>query len=242
MATKSTKTKVKTDPLALTELGGPLAILPGEQEIDGTLVDQMVLEINRKYREGVIETMREIGALIVGRFFDASTAAFRSKSKRHASFRALSERDDLEISHTALWTAVKVVEHFELMGPELAGAISVSRHKALASAQDNDVKLQLARQVADNSIATVRQLEDAVRAAAAPAEPGAKKAGRPAIARVVKLVNQLDSLLTSLHQTSDDELQALSESDRQNVISTATDASESSAAWGARVRAALAPV
>ena len=240
MLSKSTKKK-RSEALAVPTTGDAIMVLPGEDAIDDVLVDQTVAEINRKYREGALETMHEIGTLIVGRFFDASTEAFRSKGRNHASFRALAERDDLDVSASTLWTSVKLVEHFELMGPELAGAISVSRHKVLAAVPDSEAKLQLAHQVADHSIGTVEQLNAAVRAVAKPADPDKKKVGRPAVAPLLKKSNALDAMLVELHRTDDAELLALGESDRRIVLIRAADASESAAAWAAWVSKLLRP-
>lgn len=237
--TKAPKPKSPTKPAPTLAKPAKTTTLPGELTIDPTLLDVTVAEINAKYRAGALDTMREIGTLIVGRFFDSSTAAFRSRGKHHASFRALAERADLEVSASTLWTSVKVVEHFELLGPDLASAISVSRHKALALAPSNEVKLELARQVADHEIATVQALAQAVRTAVPPLPPGHKKPGRPRVATVVKTSRRLDTLLTTLASTSDEEFAGLSETERQQVAAYASDAAAAFQAWAARVRMVL---
>lgn len=163
--------------------------LPGENDVDAALVDQVVGDLNQIYRVKGMETARAVGELLLARFFDGDPARFHERGKDHVSFRQLAERDDLSFSHAFLWNACAVVEQLRLLPEDLASALPLSHHKLLLTVKDPAEKERLAREAVAQGLSK-RALEEAVKETR-PEVPPESRPGRKPLPAVVKGLTRL---------------------------------------------------
>ena len=104
------RSKKKTTPVlpARREEQTP-AQLAGEDQLDETLLDKAVAEINRIYVSKGLETARAIGNYVVGAFFGGDLESFRQREKKHVTFRALANREELHVAYNTIWYSVAVL-------------------------------------------------------------------------------------------------------------------------------------
>lgn len=198
-----------------------LSSMPGAAEVDRALVDQAVRDLNQIYTTKGMETARAIGEYVVHHFFagDLDAAArFGPSGERHLSFRALSQRDDLQVSHAHLWVSVKVLDQLRQLPAELADALPVSHHRRLLSVRDARTKLRLAKKAVEKGL-TVRAFEAEVAKARAKELQGAPR-GRKPLPAWQKAVNALGKLRFDPATLTDAELEALPPERSGALVST----------------------
>lgn len=139
------------------ELGSPESARD-TGHIDQALVERAVCELNHIYTTKALQTACLIGEYVIDRFFGGDVEASRRDSCEHASFRALTKREDLRFSSTYLWTAVAVVGQLRELPEELAQCLPLSHHRLLLPVKDASVKVALARIAVKQSLSK-RDLE-----------------------------------------------------------------------------------
>lgn len=179
--------KKSTANTAITEF------LPGEQARDEQLLDQAVQRINRAWAIKGLETAREIGEYVLSAFFDGDPAAFHERGKSHTSFRALSEREDLYVSHSWIWRAVSVTEQLRLLPDDISTALPFTHHTLLIPVKDEKTKVKLAKNAAQHGWSK-RKLEAEVKKVRAK-RPKGPKVGRPPLPRFQKSIHKIEKLL-----------------------------------------------
>ena len=170
-----------------------LPTLPGEESVDDALVAAVVDRLNATLRYKGLETAKALGRIVLDAFFGGNTESFRTREKKHLSFRRLAERDDLQMSHVALWNAVALVEQLEQLPTDLGNALSVSHHRALLALHDADTKRDLAQQAVDERLSK-RALAERVRVVRQNGD-GRSRGGRRPQPPFVKALKHLDAAL-----------------------------------------------
>ncbi len=170
-----------------------LPTLPGEAVIDDELVADVVARLNATLHRNGLETARTLGRIVLDAFFGGNPTNFRDREKGHLSFRQLAARDDLQMSHVALWNAVALVEQLEQLPPPIGNALSVSHHRVLLALHDPDTKRELAQQAVDEQLSK-RALAERVRLARHNGDPR-PRGGRPPRPTFVKALKHLESAL-----------------------------------------------
>ena len=166
------------------------AALPGERVLRGDLIDQAVREINRIYVLKGLEAAKGIGEYLLRTFFHDDPEEFRTKGRKHLSFRRLAERPDLRVSYMHLWRCVSVLDQLKALPAELADALPVTHHVLLLPVHDERLKVLLARKAVRQNLskhdlrAEIRRLRPLVAAANGTGTPR----GRPPVPPVVRLV------------------------------------------------------
>jgi hypothetical protein len=145
-----------------TALAKPLPALPGAGKVSQALVNIAVDTINRLHRVKKFEAAKAIGEYLLQTFFEGKYENFHSHGRKHASFRALAERDDLSMSYVSLRNAVAFVEQLRLLPAKVANALPYSHHKLLLPVSTVEEKKELAEKAIDNDLSK-RQLEEEVR-------------------------------------------------------------------------------
>lgn len=170
------------------------------------LVDSVVEELNEVHALGNLATARQIGKVIVHRIFDGDIDGFRSGHKNKSTYRALAEHEALRPSYSSLWYSVAVYEHFEKIDEQVAGALTLAHHRALAHVHDAGARGELAARAVNEKL-TAEQLQAVIRGAA-PARPAdAPARGRPRLPDVVKGLTKAGKVIAGL--VSDARLAAL---------------------------------
>jgi len=134
-----------------------------------------VVDLNQIYTTKALQTACLIGEYVINRFFDGELGAFHRDSSEHASFRALSKREDLRFSPTYLWTAVAVVGQLREIPEDLAHCLPLSHHRLLLPLKDASVKVALARMAVKQSLSK-RELEREIGRLVGSQNRGAKRA------------------------------------------------------------------
>lgn len=170
--------------LALPPESALVRTLPGEGVVVDQLVDEVVAHLNGIYTARGLEMARDVGEYLIATFFEGDAARFHARHKDHRSFRALAQREDLQVSYSFLWHACAVVEQLRLLPADVAGALPLSHHRLLLGVKDPGEKERLAREAVEQGLSK-RDLEAAL-AAARPVVPPEHRPGRkplPALAR-----------------------------------------------------------
>jgi hypothetical protein len=132
--------------------------LPGEVAVDEALICAVVTRINEIHRRRGLETAREIGEHLLAAFFGGHIEAFRAKGKKHASLRALADRQDLDISSTTIWYSIAVLEQLRQLPGDIGAALPMSHHRLLLPVKNNQLREELAREAVQHGL-TKRDLE-----------------------------------------------------------------------------------
>lgn len=170
-----------------------LPTLPGEASVDDALVATVVARLNATLQHNGLETAKALGRIVLDAFFGGNPANFRDREKKHLSFRQLAERDDLQMSHVALWNAVALVEQLEQLPTDVGNALSVSHHRVLLTLHDAETKVDLAQQAVDEQLSK-RVLAERVRVAKQNGD-GRSRGGRPPQPAFVKALRHLETAL-----------------------------------------------
>lgn len=164
--------------------------LPGERSVSESLLARAVSDINRIHNQKGLELARLLGVYLLKTFFGGSVASFRSRRGRHVTFRALARRTDLEVSYTALWTSIGIVEQLQQLPESVAGRLTYSHHRSLLTVKSIGDKIRLARTAVDDGL-TTRQLDGLV-AQVQRATSGART-GRPRTPALIKGIRKVDA-------------------------------------------------
>ncbi len=152
--------------------------LPGEGVVVDQLVKQAVAQINHIYAAKGLETARDVGEYLIQTFFEGNPERFHERGKDHLSFRALADRDDLQVSYSFLWHACAVVEQLRLLPADVASALPLSHHRLLLSVKDPDEKERLAREAVERGLSK-RALEAELVARRPEVAPESKPGRKP---------------------------------------------------------------
>ncbi len=164
-------------------------VLPGGTTLDALALDRAVAHINSIYTQKGLKTATKIGRYVLDTFFAGDFESFRHEGKKHVTFRALAERDDLCVSHSFIWYAVAVLEQSGQLPSEITDALPFSHHKLLLPIKDNELKLQLAREAVAQKLSK-RKLADRIRGLRRKTH-AFSKAGRPPLPSFVKGLTQV---------------------------------------------------
>ncbi len=174
-----------------TKLAKPL---PGEAKVDKALVNDAVERINRLYTGRALEMAREIGGYVLETFFDGDASNFRERGSEHASFKELSERDDLQFSKIWLWRAVSLYDQLKLLPKDIAEALPYIHHTVLLGLHDEDRKVALATTAVEKNWTKDKLQEEVSKIRE---KEKKSKGGRKALLPFVKTVNKLEKFLAS---------------------------------------------
>ena len=218
--------------MSSTELAAPKAVaisyLAQLSDTERRLVDAVVSELNEVAALGNLETARQMGKIIVERFFEGELRSFHAGHKKTATYRALAEHPDLGPSYSGLWYAVAVYEHFLKIDAKVAAALTLAHHRVLAHVQDADARGAYAHTAVADKL-TAEQLQKLVHSAGPQRPTDAPLRGRPRLPEVVKGLSKAGKTLAGL--VADDRLEAIlgeviDDSDRAGAIATARLISE----------------
>ncbi|MBN1337596.1 MAG: hypothetical protein JXB39_16705 [Deltaproteobacteria bacterium] len=166
--------------------------LPGLVEVDAALLDEAVSQINRIYVSKGLEMYFAVGEYVLTTFFGGDPEAFHTRGKGHATFRALGERADLRLSHTAIYNAVAVVDQRRLLPDDLISALPFTHQRLLLPIKDEGAKVKLARKAVKDDLSS-RELAVEVKREKARHRKGARP-GRPNLPAFVKALGRLRSI------------------------------------------------
>ena len=164
-------------------------VLAGEVDIDDDLLNEAVAEINRIHTAKGLELARAIGNYVVRVFFKDDLDNFGMREKKHATFRALAQRDDLQVSYATIWYSVAVLDQLRLLPEDIGSALPMAHHKLLLPVKDPKAKVRLAKKAVEKHL-TSRDFAKEVKKARAKETEGAR-AGRPPLPAFVKGLNRL---------------------------------------------------
>jgi hypothetical protein len=212
-------------------------VLPGEGKVVGDLVDEAVDDINRLYMAKGLETAKAVGDLVLNRFFAGDPKNFRDRANGHVSFRELGERDDLEVGWQFIWNAVAVVVQMRSLPAETAQALPLSHHKLLLSVKNEDDKLKLAKEAAEQNMGK-RDLEDKIKAAKAK-DDNASRAGRPPLPGFVKAFTALKKVVKTAteDEITEDSFEHFTKEQAKELLAEMEEQLEALGDVAARVRA-----
>lgn len=171
--------------------------LPGESEVDDTLIATVLDELDTLSHGQGLETALAIADRVLARFFGGDVTRFRSRSSQHQSFRALQSDEALPLSRSALWYALAVRDQYEHLPAEVAEQLSLAHHKVLLRVKSRRLKVELARKSVDEGLSK-RDLERHLRRRYS--KDQVRGRGRPRLPAVVKglrKVEQATDLATS---------------------------------------------
>ena len=197
-------------------------------DADRRLVDAVVDELNEVHSLGNLETARQMGKIIVERFFDGELRSFHEAHKKTATYRALAEHPDLAPSYTSLWYAVAVYEHFLKIDAKVARALTLAHHRVLAHVHDAEARGAYAHAAVADKL-TSEQLQKRIHSDAPPRSEDALPRGRRRLPQVVKGLSKAGRTLADM--VADDQLEtivgeAMRDDERSEAIATARLISE----------------
>jgi hypothetical protein len=182
----------------------PAVVLPGEREEDHVLIDQVVQYVNGVHAVKTLEVVREIGEYLITTFFSGDPENFHSHGRKHASFRKLADRDDLNVSYAWLWNACAVVDQLRLLPEDIRGSLPYTHQRLLLTVKEPDAKVRLARKAVKEGLSKrvfateVQKTRDR--------KKGESQAGRPPLPEFAKGFTRLKAaveLATSKEVTAD---------------------------------------
>jgi hypothetical protein len=175
----------------------PEPALPGEREVNESLVDGCADRIAAICQRKGLETALEIAGEVVRTFFDGDLEAARQHGRRHASLQALCKRDGMPSAST-MSRMIGVLAQFPSLDPAVAShpALSLAHHALLLPVRDVPTKNALARLAVEQGLSRsqfVALTQAATRAEqlreiAATGRPGPKP--RPPLVRALHQVRK----------------------------------------------------
>lgn len=160
-------------------------------EDDQRVVEEAVVWLNGAASRSGLGLAVEVRDYVIARFFGGSYEAFSDPSSvKPASFRALAQRSDLEVSHATLYALVRVGEQARSLPAAVAEALSMRQHRALLPLADPEAKAALAAEALAHGWSAA-DIADEVRAQ----RPLEEAKGRPVVPPVVKQARALKRLL-----------------------------------------------
>ena len=230
---------MKSTDLIITKDSSP-TYLTSLTKHDRAMVDSAVAEINLAQKLGNLETARQIGKIVVERFFGDDVEAFHSGHRKNVTYRALAEHEDLEPSYSSLWYAVAVYDHFQKIDKRIASALTLAHHRVLAHVRDPEVRAKLADSAVKEKL-TAEQLQTNIRDSEPERDSGATKRGRPRLPEVVKGLAKAERALAPL--VTEGRLDAMSgyhfdDAERAGLIAAAKLVSERALLLAVRLQGA----
>lgn len=226
------KKKTETVENALTVA----AQLPGQATEDAALVSQVVVEVNTAYETGGLQTMRQIGKIVLERMFGGDVGRFHEAEKSHVSFRALAKHPDLHVSASNLWYSIAIEDNFRLLG-DAAQQLGASQHRRLVHVADEAARVELAHRTIDEGL-TIERLEAEIIAARKPALGEAKR-GRPALPTTVKQFGLFKRTVADLGNVVATDLQGLDAPKATAMLEEARALQTTLAVWLGQLQAEL---
>lgn len=178
--------KEGTTPSAEIEIDDPPA------ELTQDPLDPLVAHINALFVRKGLEVVLEIGRFVLETVFGGDLTLVADRGKDHPTFRALAERDDLLMSHTSIWRAVRIVLQLPALPEEAAMRLPSTHHAMLLPVRDEATKADLAQLALDEGLSS-REFEAWVKEARQK-EKVDKRGGRKRLPAFVKTVHKVEKL------------------------------------------------
>lgn len=118
---KKTTTTKRPAPKA-TAIDKPAAVEVLPAEVDSEVIDEVVATLNGWERAAGFVFARQVGRLIIDKFYSGDMGAWRSRAQKDASFRKLvllADKGELKVSAPALYRSVALVELEARLGRKL---------------------------------------------------------------------------------------------------------------------------
>ena len=170
--------------------------LPGEDAVDEALVAHAVQQVNAIHRAKGLETARDVGTYLLKTFFSDDPAAFVAKGKKHASFRALADRDELAMSQSFLWYSVAVLDQLKQLPADIGAALPMSHHRLLLPVKDPTAKLELAKAAVAEGMAK-RELEAKIKTSREHDASDGGRRGRPTLPGWAKAIGSIQRAIAA---------------------------------------------
>jgi hypothetical protein len=157
--------------------------IPTPLRVDPALLDGAVLFLNRAIHVSGLELAMTVSAYVTETFFGGDAAALSRKDpQKTASFRALCERDDLQMGASTLHRLVRIGLQARHLPTDLAERLTLGHHRALLPVENTAHKQHLARLAVQHAWSA-----DKLRATIAAEQPlPGKHPGRPKKPEVLK--------------------------------------------------------
>lgn len=126
-----------------------------------------------------------MGKYILDTFFGGSFESLRAE-RTHATWRALSQHEDLHVSHSTLWFSVATLEQYRALPASVASALTVSHYRKLVPIRNPDAKVRIAEKAASEGW-TVLRLEAEVKKQRTKAK---SRVGRPTLPAHLKALRR----------------------------------------------------
>lgn len=161
--------------------------------------DAVVAEVNHRFSDGGLEAAEAVGQYLLDVFFDGEPVAFHNRERRYEEFRTLTQRTDLAMSYSFLWTAIAVVEQIAGLPADIARRLPLAHHRALLTIKDPDLKARTARYALEHGLSK-RELERRVRRV----RPDEPKRGRRRLPELERAARDLTTALDHLREVRND--------------------------------------
>jgi hypothetical protein len=127
--------------------------------VDRRDLDAVVDELRQLTQVATLDLALAVGRLVIDRFYDGDTNAWRLRGRRCTSFRKLAARPDLPMSASALYRSVAIYELWQRLGGIVVWThVGACHARAVLGLPPADQELLLRR--AESESMTVRQLEE----------------------------------------------------------------------------------
>lgn len=157
---------------------------PREVQLDLTLIDEAVVEINKFYTTKGLETVHTVGDYSLQKFFGGDPYNFLKRGNGLVTIRKLGKREDLLFGWKFIWNAVAGITQLPSLPAAVAEALPLSHHKLLLSIKGDDTRSKVAEEAVNESLGKWA-FEARVKAMHANDEVGSK-ARRPPLPGFVK--------------------------------------------------------
>lgn len=162
--------------------------------VNDDVVTEVIAGIRAAQAKHGFALSRDIGQLVVEKFYDGDITAFRKRGPKDASLRKLAEHPDLPMSSTGLYNALATYELLERLPDVYASKQLTPTHvRAVLPLPPPEQEKLLKR--AEKKGMTVRELEEEARKVKARTKKSA--GGRPRLPRFVKTINALRKYVDS---------------------------------------------
>ena len=114
---------------------------------DVALLDGAVLWLNRTIQASGIQLAVQVSDYVLDTFFGGDISALSSKDpQKTASFRALCEREDLQMGASTLHRLVRIGQQARHLPADLSESLSLGHHRALLTVDNLAHKQHMARE------------------------------------------------------------------------------------------------
>jgi hypothetical protein len=160
-------------------------------------LDEAVAYINEVCTRRGMEVMLEVGSFLLDRFYEGDPALLADRGRRHPTFRALAERDDLQMSATWLWRAVWIFVQLPKLPEDAATRLPPTHHALLLPIRHRAAKRELAERAIEERMSS-RELAVAVEEVLRlerPLKGGRRRASRKPKPRFFRTVRKLGKVV-----------------------------------------------